>query len=233
MTSLAIDGYEIHRAVFSHAEIETFRAEADEIAAKAGSACVRHLGKRSDLFNRLSQSPQLLSLFPNPDFAPVRSILFDKTPAENWPVAWHQDLTICVTGKTNCENYGPWSVKDGIPHVQPPVALLNRMITARIHLDPTGAENGALSIVPGSHLHGKLASEEIPELTAEFSIICECQPGDVLLMSPLILHSSKRSTRPNRRRVLHFEYAPPDALDPRLTWHETLSPQESLGVRSW
>ncbi len=233
MTSLIRDGYEIHRAVFSLSDIETLQAEADEIASKADSTCVRHLGKRSALFNRLSLSPILISLFPNPDFIPVRSILFDKTPEENWPVAWHQDLTICVTEKTDSDNYGPWSVKDGIPHVQPPVALLNRMITARIHLDPTGADNGALSIVPGSHLHGKLASEKIPELTAESSILCECQPGDVLLMSPLILHSSKRSTRPNRRRILHFEYAPPDALDSRLTWHETLSPQEPLGVRSW
>ncbi len=221
MTSLDTYGFEIHRAVFSLSEIETFRAEADEIAAKAGSACVRHLGNRSDIFNRLSQSPQLLSLFPNPAFTPVRSILFDKTPDENWPVAWHQDLTICVTEKIDCENYGPWSVKDGIPHVQPPVALLNRMVTARIHLDPTGADNGALSIVPGSHLRGKLASEKIPELATESSILCECHPGDVLLMSPLILHSSKRSTRPNRRRILHFDYAPPDALDPRLAWHES------------
>lgn len=228
MTSLIRDGYEIHRAVFSLSDIETFRAEADKTSAAAGSACVRHLGKRSSLFHRLSQSLKLLSLFPHPDFTPVRSILFDKTPEENWPVAWHQDLTICVTKEIDCENYGPWSVKDGIPHVQPPVALLNRMVTARIHLDPTGADNGALSVVPGSQLHGKLSSERIAELATESSILCECQPGDVLLMSPLILHSSKRSTRPNRRRILHFEYAPPDALDSRLTWHETLSPQEFL-----
>ncbi len=220
---LAIQGYEIHRSIFSLPEIQNLRKEADRIAQLAESACVRHLGKRSNLFNRLSLSPKLISLFPYPDFTPVRSILFDKTPEENWPVAWHQDLTICVIEKTDCENYGPWSVKDGIPHVQPPVALLNRMVTARIHLDPTGADNGALSIVPGSHLLGKLASEKIPELATESSILCECQPGDVLLMSPLILHSSKRSTRPKRRRILHFEYAPPDALDPRLSWHETKS----------
>lgn len=223
MNSLVRDGYEIHRGVFSVSDIETFRAEADETSSKTGSACVRHLGKRSSLFNRLSLSPQLLALFPNPDFTPVRSILFDKTPGENWPVAWHQDLTICVAKETDCESYGPWSIKDGIPHVQPPVALLNRMVTARIHLDPTGADNGALSIVPGSHLHGRLASERIAALAAESFMLCDCQPGDVLLMSPLILHSSKRSTRPNRRRILHFEYAPPDALDSRLTWHETQS----------
>lgn len=221
MTSLVRDGYEIHRGVFSVSDIESFRVEAGEIALKAGSVCVRHLAQRSNLFDRISQSSQLASLFPSPDFMPVRSILFDKTAAENWPVAWHQDLTICVREEIDCENYGPWSIKNGIPHVQPPVALLNRMVTARIHLDPTGADNGVLSIVPGSHLHGKLSSEQIAELVAESSVLCECQPGDVLLMSPLLLHSSKRSTRPNRRRILHFEYAPPGALDSRLSWQET------------
>lgn len=223
MTSLVRDGYEIHRGVFSLSEIETFRAEADQIASKAGSACVRRLNERSPLFDRLSASSRLVSLFPESKLLTVRSILFDKTPAENWPVAWHQDLTICVAKEIDCENYGSWSIKDGIPHVQPPVALLNRMVTARIHLDPTGEDNGALSVVPGSHLHGRLASERIAKLAAESSILCECQPGDVLLISPLILHSSKRSTRPNRRRILHFEYAPPDALDSRLSWHETKS----------
>jgi ectoine hydroxylase-related dioxygenase (phytanoyl-CoA dioxygenase family) len=223
MTSLLRDGYQVHRGVFSSAEIEDFRAESDGIATKAGSACVRRLIERSRLFGKLSASSRLLSLFPESKLLPIRSILFDKTPDENWPVAWHQDLTICVTEKLGCEGYGPWSVKDSIPHVQPPVALLRQMVTARIHLDPTNADNGALMILPGSHLHGKLASESIAQLTNESSITCECQPGDVLLMHPLILHSSKRSARPNRRRILHFEYAPPDALDSRLTWHETPS----------
>ena len=27
---------------------------------------------------------------------PVRAIFFDKTPAANWSVPWHQDLAICV-----------------------------------------------------------------------------------------------------------------------------------------
>jgi ectoine hydroxylase-related dioxygenase (phytanoyl-CoA dioxygenase family) len=94
------------------------------------------------------------------------------------------------------------------------------MVTVRIHLDPTGQENGALRVIAGSHLHGRLSPESIAELTAGGAYTCDCQPGDVLLMSPLILHSSKRSARPDRRRILHFEYAPTDALDPRLAWHE-------------
>ncbi len=230
MMSLAQDGFEIHRCVFSADEIQSLRKEAARISREAGSACVRNPRSRSTMFAALSESPKLMALLPS-DLTAVRSILFDKTEAANWPVAWHQDLTISVAEEAPCESYGPWSVKDGIPHVQPPVSLLNSMVTARIHLDPTGADNGALVVAPRSHLNGKLDSNSIASLTDEGVVICECQPGDVLIMSPLILHSSKRSTRPDHRRILHFEYAPPDALDSRLAWHESSAREASSRPR--
>jgi ectoine hydroxylase-related dioxygenase (phytanoyl-CoA dioxygenase family) len=216
MTPLNQHGFDIHRGVFAEEEIHMLREEADRVATAAGSACVRHLRDRSGMFRDLARSPEILSLLPSLDLQPVRSILFDKTPSENWPVAWHQDLTICTKAQIPCEGYGPWSMKDGVPHVQPPVELLGKMVTVRIHLDPTGADNGALRVIPDSHLHGRLSPESIAAFTADNTHTCECQPGDVLLMSPLILHSSQRSASPTRRRILHFEYAPTHALDARL-----------------
>lgn len=220
MTGLAQDGFEIHRSVFAADEIESLRKEATRISHEAGSACVRNPRSRSTLFAELSESPKLMALLPT-GLCTVRSILFDKTEAANWPVAWHQDLTISVAEEVPCESYGPWSVKDGIPHVQPPLSLLNTMVTARIHLDPTGADNGALIVAPRSHRNGKLDSNSVTSITDGGAVICECQPGDVLIMSPLILHSSKRSKRPDHRRIIHFEYAAPDALDSRLSWYES------------
>jgi len=41
-SSLAADGYEIHRGVFSATQVEEFRKEADIVAKKANSVCVRH-----------------------------------------------------------------------------------------------------------------------------------------------------------------------------------------------
>ena len=222
MDSLIQRGFQIHPAVFAEEEIHALRREEDRVAAEAGSACVRHLRERSGIFRDLARSPKIISLLPNTGLQPVRSILFDKTPSENWPVAWHQDLTICTKAQVDCEGYGPWSVKDGVHHVQPPVSLLEQMVTLRIHLDPTDSDNGALRVTPGSHRHGRVSASSIAELAARDAHTCECQPGYVLLMSPLILHSSKRSIRPDHRRILHFEYAPTDALDSRLTWHETL-----------
>jgi ectoine hydroxylase-related dioxygenase (phytanoyl-CoA dioxygenase family) len=37
--------------------------------------------------------------------------------------------------------------------------------------------------------------------------LCIAAAGDALLMRPLLLHASSRSTSPNNRRVLHIEYA--------------------------
>ena len=93
-------------------------------------------------------------------------------------------------------------------------------MTIRLHLDDTPACNGALSVIPSSHLSGKMSNEEVAKYSKERREVCECVAGDVLLMAPLILHSSLRSLEPKRRRVLHFEFARDSDLDPSLDWHE-------------
>ena len=133
---------------------------------------------------------------------------------------WHQDLTIAVAEKKNITGYGPWSVKNAVPHVQPPEKLLREMVTIRIHLDVTSSENGALRVIPKSHLLGRIPSQEVTLHSAAPEVVCECAPGDALLMSPLILHASSKSEEPSRRRILHFEYARADALNPALKWYE-------------
>ncbi|HEY2156776.1 MAG TPA: phytanoyl-CoA dioxygenase family protein, partial [Isosphaeraceae bacterium] len=70
----------------------------------------------------------------------VRALLFDKTPEANWGVPWHQDLTIAVRHRVDASGFGPWTVKAGIPHVRPPVAVLERMVTLRVHLDDCEAD---------------------------------------------------------------------------------------------
>jgi hypothetical protein len=49
----------------------------------------------------------------------VRGILFNKTPESNWKVTWHQDKTIAVRERRDVASFGPWSVKAGVPSVQP------------------------------------------------------------------------------------------------------------------
>lgn len=152
---------------------------------------------------------------------PVRGIFFDKNPETNWMVAWHQDLTLAVRNQIEVEGFGPWSVKDGVPHVQPPVHLLEQMLTIRLHLDDCDEENGALRVIPGSHRLGRLSAEAIERLRNEEAVVVCCvNAGDALLMRPLLLHSSARSQSESHRRVFHIEYAAFD-LPNGLEWHET------------
>lgn len=220
MNHFQTQGFEIIREVFTKNEVETMRREADRLAENEGSACVRHIRRKSREFDRLARSERLQTLL-HEGLSPVRSILFDKTPEENWPVTWHQDLTITVEKKRELEGYGPWSTKDGAVHVQPPVKVLEKMMTIRIHLDHTPTTNGALRVIPKSHKKGKIKSLEVLSNLDTSEVVCACSAGDVLLMSPLILHSSKRSESPQRRRIVHFEYALLNSLDDRLSWHET------------
>ena len=151
---------------------------------------------------------------------PVRAIYFDKKTEANWLVTWHQDLSIAVTQRREASGFGPWSVKDGIDHVQAPVSLLEQMLTVRVHLDDADESNGALKVLPGTHRLGILGTGEIARLRSEVpEHLCESKAGDVLLMRPLLLHASGRSKSPTRRRVLHIEYAGCD-LPENLEWSQ-------------
>ena len=172
----------------------------------------------------LARSSRLLDLIRShvlSDPFPVRAIYFNKSPDTNWLVAWHQDLTIAVRSRVECSGFGPWSVKDGVPHVQPPVDLLQQMITVRIHLDDADESNGALRVLPGSHRLGRLSADHIQRLrTEQPETLCKASAGDVLLMRPLLLHASSRSTSDRHRRILHIEYASFE-LPPQMQWHES------------
>jgi ectoine hydroxylase-related dioxygenase (phytanoyl-CoA dioxygenase family) len=138
----------------------------------------------------------------------TRAILFDKTAQANWNVSWHQDTTIAVRAKVDAPGFGPWSVKAGVQHVQPPADVLESMLTVRLHLDDCGDENGPLRVIPGSHTHGILESEELQRIrTSRESFACTAKAGDALLMRPLLLHASSPAKAPAHRRVLHLEWA--------------------------
>ena len=82
------------------------------------------------------------------------------------------------------------------------------MVTIRIHLDAATTSNGCLKIIPGSHLAGLIASENvIAGINKEQMVYCEVAAGGALIMRPHMLHASEKSTTGNPRRVLHFEYS--------------------------
>jgi ectoine hydroxylase-related dioxygenase (phytanoyl-CoA dioxygenase family) len=89
--------------------------------------------------------------------------------------------------------------------VQPSLSILENIFTIRIHLDDTNEENGALRVIPGSHLNGLhvLSSKEC----ANEEEICQVKSGGIMIMRPLLQHASNRTTSKNRRRVIHIEFS--------------------------
>ena len=199
-------------------------AEALEIAARFEPRIAGRPGLRlqqDDLEDLLGQSGALGSVAATligPQARPVRAILFDKTPEANWAVGWHQDRTIAVRQRIDLDGYGPWSTKDGALHVTPPIAVLEAMVTLRLHLDDCGEDNAPLLVALGSHRLGRVAEEEVSEQALALPVIaCHARAGDVWAYSSPILHASERSRSGGRRRVLQVDYAAA-ALPGGLEW---------------
>lgn len=149
---------------------------------------------------------------------PVRAILLDKSDEANWALGWHQDRTIAVRERREVEGYGNWTLKAGTTHAEPPFAVLRRMVTARVHLDDVGADNGPLLIVRGSHRAGRLPESEIARAAEERdAFACLASAGDVWFYATPILHSSERSRNPTGRRVLQIDFSA-DQLPGGLQW---------------
>lgn len=156
------------------------------------------------------------------DLVAVKATLFDKTADANWRVQWHQDRTIAVKERMQVAGYGPWSTKAGVLHVEPPSEVLAQMLSVRVHLDECGAENGPMRAIPGSHRSGKLQEDALAGTVAAGSAVELYVPqGALLLMRPLLVHSSSPARAPEHRRVLHLEFAPPEAISP-LQWHSVV-----------
>jgi ectoine hydroxylase-related dioxygenase (phytanoyl-CoA dioxygenase family) len=174
---------------------------------------------------QLAASPELLDLVEpilGLNAFAVRGLLFDKTALANWSVPWHQDLTITVKSRVDAPGFGPWNMKVGIPHVRPPVEVLERMLTLRVHLDDCDAGQGPLRVLPGSHLDGRLSAEATRDrLKRVKAVDCLVPKGGVVLLRPLLLHASSAATEPSRRRVIHLEYAV-DALPGGVDWFEAV-----------
>ena len=106
----------------------------------------------------------------------------------------------------------------GIPHVEPPAHVLERMLAVRIHIDPCGQDAGPLVVSPGTHNFGRLTPDQAKEKrAAQGQFTCTCDTGDVLLMRPLLLHTSSKAQPSVRRRVIHLEVTDAE-LPGQLDW---------------
>ncbi|HEY0141373.1 MAG TPA: phytanoyl-CoA dioxygenase family protein [Thermoanaerobaculia bacterium] len=218
------DGYARAAMVLTQPQCEHIAGALPTLAA-AGRGGIRHLISHPVVGKLLLLQQLSGSLWSavGRDLVAVNATLFDKTPAANWRVQWHQDRTIAVKDRLDVRGYGPWSTKNGTAHVDAPDAVLAQMVAVRIHLDHSGAENGPLRVIPGTHTLGKLSEREIAAAVAGGPVAeLTVTQGSVIFMRPLLVHSSSAAASPAHRRVLHIEFAPRECISP-LEWHTAVA----------
>lgn len=153
-----------------------------------------------------------------PATQPVRALLFDKSATTNWALGWHQDRTIVVRERREVDGFGPWTVKQGLQHVAPPFALLEAMVTLRVHIDPVPVDNAPLLVALGSHKRGRIPETAVEAVVADSRVhACIAERGDIWMYATPILHASDAAVRPARRRVLQIDFAA-QALPGGLEW---------------
>ncbi|HLK30372.1 MAG TPA: phytanoyl-CoA dioxygenase family protein [Puia sp.] len=224
------EGYSIINNIFSNKEIErllliiensetnkpTFRITDDLFA-------IRQFFKEVPDSIEIVFNEKLRSIISNlfgKDYFVVKSIYFDKPEKSNWFVAYHQDLTISVDKKIDIKDFGPWTVKQNQFSVQPPLKILEENFTIRIHLDETNDENGALKVLPKSHLSGICRLDSM-SFKKENEKVCDVKKGGIMIMKPLLFHASGRTTNNHKRRVIHIEFGK-SLLPADLKWSEYL-----------
>jgi ectoine hydroxylase-related dioxygenase (phytanoyl-CoA dioxygenase family) len=185
-------GVALYEYVLTRADLEAMDAAFPHLAPRTGGARAEHFSPETrtwfathtsllTLAGRLLKAPARLS----------RMQAFDKSAGANWFVPWHQDRA-----------------EDG---VERSVAVLERTVALRIHLDDCDENNGPLEVVPGSHLTARLDATAIAERVARASpLLCLAARGDIVAMRPLLIHRSQRARQPAARRVIHLEFTAAD-----------------------
>jgi hypothetical protein len=120
--SLKSLGFSITEEVLSSVEVERLRHEMDRLSESGSTrgGC-RNVLTRSEVLWKLAAGGapnELARAILGESARLVNGRLFDKREAANWKVPWHQDLTIAVRERKEIQGFGPWSVKEGVPHVQ-------------------------------------------------------------------------------------------------------------------
>lgn len=198
--------------------LSTLEALLAEMSTDRAGIRLYNMPELAKLLSGGSGFRRFLEPYVEPQHRPVRAILFDKSGQTNWALGWHQDRTIAVKEKRDIAGFGPWSVKAGVQHVEPPFEIIEKMITVRIHLDDVPSDNAPLLIALGSHRLGKLRDSEIEKVTAQNPVFeCTAAAGDVWVYSTPIVHASAASEAQTRRRVLQVDYASDD-LPQGLEW---------------
>jgi len=215
---LAVHGAEFYPRILSLTEITLLRDIGDRVVGTNPGARIYDSAILNEMLSRNGGAGKIARDLLGPSARPVRAIMFDKSPNMNWALGWHQDRTIAVRGRVETDGFGPWTIKSGCVHVEPPFSVTRQMITLRVHLDDVDDKNAPLLIAPGSHDIGRIAASDIPETVAKLGYLeCLAEAGDIWVYVTSILHASDKAMNSRRRRVLQVDFSAMD-LPGGLEW---------------
>jgi len=192
------DGFVVVNEVLNEVELlELVDKCESELRVAVGTRNLLSFDWVRELAQKLILNDTIKPLLPKSAVA-VQCNYFTKDSKNNWFVTPHRDLSIPVKNQILSEEWTGWSEKQGTLYAQPPKRVLEQVVAVRVHLEDNNLENGALEVVTGSHNYFNKNKERV------LSVV---NKGGVLIMRPLILHSSAK-LRSGRRRVLHFVFGP-------------------------
>lgn len=212
-------GFRIVENVLSQEECDGLLKHLDRSLVSRGRAGARHLLSVPEIA-RLAHESRLLSLAQvelGGRAVPFRATLFEKSGKANWLVVWHQDTALPLRKRFEAQGWGPWSEKAGFLYVHAPAWALSRVVALRVHLDASTCDNGPLRLVPHSDTLGVLTDEEIRSAINQRGFEeCLVSKGGIIVMRPLLIHSSSKVLTDAPRRVLHLEYSDSLMLAPGI-----------------
>lgn len=204
------EGFSVVSGMFDDVEVGAIANMLVETALVRSRAGARHLMRYPEI-EQLAHDCRLLSIargFLGAEPVPFRATLFDKSPQQNWLVAWHQDTALPLRQRLDVTGWGPWSVKSGVLYAHAPATALGRVIALRLHIDDSRSDNGPLRVIPGTHRVGVLSDADVGKHAQSIEPVeCLVAAGGIVAMRPLIIHASSKASANRSRRVLHIEYS--------------------------
>jgi len=161
-------GFSIAHDVFDSDELRPVRQTFESNPSRPKQGGIRGV-IRVPIVRELATDARLMRLardLMGATASPIRATLFDKSAANNWLVAWHQDTVLPIKQYVSSADWGPWTTKAGQLHAGAPAYALDRIVALRVHLDDSTLENVPLRVLPSTQRLGVLSRERIDSLVA-------------------------------------------------------------------
>lgn len=212
-------GYIFPLDVFSETEIATHRAYFDQLIeqqineGKDAYSIAGWHSKQPEIYDLVTDSRILdyLEDLLGPDLICWGTHYFCKLPGDTKQVSWHQDASY-------------WPITP------------SKTVTVWLAIDDADTENGAMKVIPKSHLHGQIVFEhsrkeeqnvlgQTVKDAEDYGLApvdFEIKAGQISLHSDLLLHGSAPNQSDRRRCGLTMRFVPPEvkALTEVVSWNK-------------